>query len=128
MQESIWNSVSCLNCLAINDDLARFCQKCNYPIGSTLDPLAAAQSEGALLGKTTQSRPKFIVLFVVWLMFLPIFLISSASAVDLVFNGGGTSDFMFFWFSVVMGAISFYFLYQVTANHFRSKDNSIVRK
>lgn len=122
VRNSIFIGISCPTCFTVNDDLARFCQKCNFPLGSTLDPLAMAQDEGRLLGKTTQTRPKLIVLFVVWLIFLPIFLVSSASAVNLILSGGGTSDFMFFWFCVVMFVVSFYFIYQVTLNYLRGKN------
>jgi hypothetical protein len=65
------NKIVCVSCLAENDEQIEFCQSCGSPLGttSTLDPMSAIQAEGFLFRKTTEGRPKFIVVFGLWLMF-----------------------------------------------------------
>ncbi|HRH44513.1 MAG TPA: hypothetical protein PKY82_22950 [Pyrinomonadaceae bacterium] len=114
--------ISCPNCFALNDDLTEFCHQCNSRvIESNLTPLGAAYSQGDMLGKALETRPKLIVLIMTWVFALPIFLISAAMVVNQIFNGGGTNGLFAFWFGIISCIVSGKFLYTITKNYFTIK-------
>lgn len=112
---------SCPNCFAINNDLALVCHQCNSRIGSNLDPLGVVQSEGELWRKATTNKPKPIVLFFVWLIFLPVTFIGFGLAFNQAIYDRGANAFLAFWFGVFTAMIGIYFLYTVTKNYFTMK-------
>lgn len=110
--------VACASCAAANEAFALNCRKCGASLTATatIDPLGSIQAEGMMWRKATEGRPKLIVLAVVWLVFLPVLLISAAMAVTVIRDGGELNGFIFFWFSVGSAIVSSIFLFRVTYN------------
>ena len=116
------NKITCPACLAINDDFAVNCIKCNLKLSSSLNPLDIVQSEGELFRKVTANRPKPLVLFMVWLIFLPVTFIGLGLAFNQAIYDKGTNAFIAFWFGILTAMIGVYFLYTVTKNYFTMKE------
>jgi len=99
------------------------CPICNAAIGiaGNLDPMSAIQGEGRALVKATEGRPKFIVVFGVWLIFLPMLIGSAAVSFDVVSTGtgSGASGFIFFWGGIALSIMSAAFLFKVTRNYLK---------
>lgn len=97
------------------------CPICNAPIGvsGNLDPMAAIRGEGRALVRATEIKPKFIVVFGVWLIFLPMLIGSVALSFDVISTGtgSGASGFIFFWGGVGLSILSAAFLFKVTKNY-----------
>ena len=55
-----------------------------------------------------------------WLLFLPLFLLSAFVAITLIVSHTRRSDFIFFWIFVGLGYLSFIVLYRSTRNYFRA--------
>ena len=112
-------SIVCPFCMKPNAIGTQSCQSCGNSLSgaSTLDPLGTIQAEGALWRKSMQGRPKPIVLAVVWIIFLPLFLISAAAAINIIMTEAGSGGFFFFWLMVCSAIVSFIFLFRVTRNY-----------
>lgn len=99
------------------------CPICNAAIGpaGNLDPMSAIQSEGRALVKATEGKPKFIVVFGVWLIFLPSLIGSVAIVIDIMSDGSGSgaSGFLFFWGGIALSILSAAFLFKVTHNYLK---------
>jgi len=119
-QKASWLK-SCPNCFAINNDLAENCRQCNSNLGSNLSPLGIIRSEAELLGKAATHKPKPIVLFVVWLIFLPVTVIGLGLAFNQAIYDRGSNAFLAFWFGVFSAMTGIYFLFTVTRNYFTMK-------
>jgi hypothetical protein len=112
-------SILCPSCLTPNGSDEIFCRQCGAPIAptATLDPIATIQTESFLTQKALVGRPKLIVLIGIWLMFGSVFLASVYSAVRIVIDRSGFSDFVFFWAAVGLIYLSGVVLYRVTKNY-----------
>ena len=112
------DQVLCPSCQTPNDQFKAFCQNCGAPIGSTatLDPMHTIQSEGVLFRKALDT-PKPIVLVGMWIIFLPLLLISVYAAVEVLLTGHRFSGFIFFWALVGLTFVSFIILYRTTKNY-----------
>lgn len=116
--------VACLSCLAPNQAATAFCEKCGAPIGatSTLDPLKMIRAEGFMLGKAVNNRPKPIVLFGIWVIFLPWLAASVMMAGSQILYGFDSAGFVFFWLGVGLAVFALVVLYRVTKNYFTPPD------
>ena len=116
--------IACLSCMAPNPATIAFCEKCGAPIGttSTLDPLKMIRAEGFLLKKATTDRPKPIVLFGVWIIFLPWLAGSILLAGSQILYGFDFEGFVFFWIGVGLAMVALIILYRVTKNYFAPLD------
>ena len=119
--------VACISCLAENRRFEAFCHKCGAPIGTTatLSPVQTIQTEGFLLRKALERRPKFIVLLGVWLLHLPLLVLSVGIAIYIILNQRGITAFLFFWVMVGFSIFALIVLYKVTKNyqHSRSQES-----
>ncbi len=99
------------------------CPICDFPIGTTanLDPIGAIHGEGRALVRATEVRPKPIIVFGVWLIFLPMMIGSAAVAIDVMSQGSGSgaSGFLFFWGGIALSILSAVFLFKVTRNYLK---------
>lgn len=116
--------ISCPNCFAINNNLAELCHQCNSRIGSNLSPLGIVQSEGEIFRKVVSNRPKPLVLFFVWLIFLPVTVTGLGLAFNQAIYDRGANGFIAFWFGIFTAMIGIYFLFKVTKNYFTMKEKS----
>ncbi len=111
----------CISCMAPNDAAADFCENCNTPLSttSTLDPMKMIRAEGFALQKSTvMNRPTFIIVFGIWIMFLPALFVGLLLAYSQAFNGEGFAGFVFFWIGIFFVVLSAVILYRVTNNYF----------
>lgn len=113
-------SITCVSCMTPNRPTDALCRKCGYPISSTahLDPLQTIQTEGLLLRKALEGRPKLIVLLGVWILFLPVLVVGAGSAIYFVLNPRGYSDLIFFGAMLGLSYAAFIILYRITRNYF----------
>lgn len=123
MTESENDQIVCPSCgLRIFSDAAT-CPNCDAPIGTTanLDPLSSIHGEGRALVKATETKPKPIVVFGVWLIFLPMLIGSAAIAFDVISTGSGSgaAGFLFFWGGIGLSILSGAFLFKVTRNYLK---------
>ena len=120
MPEDDDQKIACLSCLAENHAAESFCRKCGAPIGATatLDPLKAIHAQGYLFRTALKGRPRFIVLLGIWIMFLPVLVVSVSVALYLISNRSRPSDVVFFWAMAGLSYVSFVVLYKVTRNYF----------
>lgn len=112
-------TITCVSCLTQNSQADAACRKCGYPIGATanLDPLQTIQTEGLLLRKALEGRPKLIVLLGVWILFLPVLVVGAGGALYFVMNPRSYSDVIFFGALLGLSYIAFLVLYRITRNY-----------
>lgn len=112
-------TVTCLSCLAQNTESAPFCSQCGAPIGpvATVDPIQTIQTEGFLLRKALEGRPKPIVFLAIWILHLPMLLAGAGIAIHMIVNGHGLAAFVFFWAGIGLASFGFIVLYRVTRNY-----------
>ncbi len=122
-QESL---LLCSSCGSVLGSDAGSCPNCLMPTGAfaNLDPMGAIRSEGVLISKAVEKRPKSIVVVGVWIMFLPAFVIGLAVAAQVALEGAGSgmSGFLFFWIGIGLSIFSLVVLFKVTRNYIRFKD------
>lgn len=119
------DTVPCLSCFQENDKHAVFCKNCNssLSLAANFDPLKALHNEGMVYSKAVVGKPKLVVLIGVWVLFLPALLLSVQGVYSLIFDlGGGTSSFILFWMSLLVGGFSLVMLYKVTNNYLTLDD------
>jgi len=116
------NPAICPSCLTPNKAFEAFCQNCGAPIGgiATLDPIQSIHTQGFMLRKAVDERPRLIVLVGMWILFFPALLGSVYAASRLIRVGGGLANFIFFWAFVGLGYASIVILYRVTKNYVRN--------
>jgi hypothetical protein len=112
-------TVTCVSCLAQNAQSAPFCQQCGAPIGAmaTVDPVQTIQTEGFLLRKALEGRPKPIVFLGLWILYLPMLLAGAGIAIYMIVNGRGLAAFVFFWAGMGLASFGFFVLYRATRNY-----------
>jgi hypothetical protein len=110
----------CFSCMQPNEFENRFCKFCNAPISqySSNDPLQIAYNEGMTYRKAVEAKPKLIIIFGVWVLFLPVLLGSIAILFETISSGKGAVAFVFFWLSIAVGGFSLVMIYRVTKNYF----------
>ncbi len=113
--------VACDSCGHLLHPSDEACPNCGVLAGtvSNLDPMQAIESEGRLLTKATEGKPKTIVLIGIWILFAPVFFASAYMAIDIAVERPGTTmtNFIFFWGAVGLAIISGKILYKVTRNY-----------
>ncbi|MDB6035285.1 MAG: Double zinc ribbon [Verrucomicrobiales bacterium] len=113
-------SALCTYCVFPNSPEASSCKRCGASIGypSIVGPVDAARASGFMWRGALRGRPKRFVLFSIWVLFLPLLIINSLSALSILFGAAGAVALPFFWLSLGFGAVSFTMLYRVTKNYF----------
>ena len=112
-------TITCISCLAENRRFEAFCHKCGAPVGTTatLAPLQTIQTEGLLLRKALEGRPKLIVLLGVWILHLPVLVCGVGFAIYFILNQRGFVGFLFFWAMVGLSFFASVVLYRITKNY-----------
>ena len=113
----------CPSCQTANRDFESFCRNCGFPVGATatLDPIKSIQTEGLVFRKALEGRPKPVVLAGIWIMFLPVAIVSACSAVYFILYHRQLSDVIFFWAMVGLTFTSVVILFRVTRNFIGAK-------
>lgn len=127
-ENPVVKAISCPACFAINDDFAQFCEQCNLKFGANLNPMDIVHSEAELFRKATATKPKFIVLFGVWVIFLPMVALGLGLSLSQILYESGTNGFLFFWLGIISFSIGLFFLYNVIHNYFTMKEKSFNQK
>lgn len=111
--------ITCISCLTQLKRSESFCHECGAPVGvtATLDPLQAIRAEGFLFRRALEGRPKLIVLVGIWLLYLPVLVISAIAAVYIIGHMRGFSGFLFFWVMIGLSCSAFVILYRITKNY-----------
>jgi len=109
----------CLSCLYPHQPEAAFCKRCGAPVGSiaAIGPLERLYAEGFVYRKAAEGRPSLIVLFGIWLLFLPPAVLSLgmlAWGVHLEIRFG--QNLFSNWIYICSGGLSLAMLYRVTKN------------
>lgn len=114
-------SALCTACLFPNPPDSRWCQRCDAPMDScTLLLLPdAARAAGFVYRRAVETRPKPVVVGVIWLHFLPGFL-SNALALLMILEDGlaGAAEFAGAFLLTLGGLVCASMLYRVTRNAF----------
>lgn len=112
-------TITCVSCLAQNEQFTAFCRQCGAPISATatVDPLQTIQAEGFLLRKALEGRPKPIVFLGIWILYLPVLGAGVGIAIYMILNGRGWANFIFFWAGMGLASFAFVVLYRATKNY-----------
>ena len=86
-------------------------------VTATLDPVSTIQAEGFLFRKALDGPPNRLVLVGVWILFLPVCVLSAGSAIYLILYQRGSVGFFFFWVFVGLTCIAFIILYRLTKKY-----------
>ena len=117
-----YQRVICASCGFPFDPSEFYCPNCKALTTevSNLDPMRAIATEGLLLSKATQGKQKPIVLVGIWILFLPILLVSLLFAASTIYEdiGTGFGGFFFFWGAIALAVLAFSVLFKVTRNYF----------
>jgi hypothetical protein len=115
----------CFSCMQPNESGRDICKFCNTPISQTSsnDPLQIAFGEGLAYRKAAIGKPKPIVVFGIWLLFLPMFVFCSYTAVETAFTATGSVGFVLFWVMLTVAGFRFLMLYRVTRNYLYFEEN-----
>ncbi len=115
----------CFSCMQPNEFGQNFCKFCNTPISqnSSNDPIQIALGEGMTYRKATESKPKPIVVFGIWLLFFPLFVVCSYVAIETIFILNGSVGFVLFWLMFIVAGFSFLMVYKVTKNYLYFEEN-----
>ena len=110
---------TCLSCLTVNKGSASFCDKCGAPVSATatVDPVQTIQTEGFLLRKSLEGRPKLIVLLGIWILHLPVLVVCAGSAIYLLFDLRGSAELVFVLAFAALACYAFIVLYRITKNY-----------
>lgn len=104
-----------------------FCPKCGAPVSllSHVDPIQSIRAEGMMYAKAVDAKPRFVILFGIWVIFLPVFLVSLMASGSVILGGlgSGMSGFIFFWGGIAISIFSFVMLFKVTRNYFRAGES-----
>lgn len=111
--------IACPSCLALIGRSEAFCHACGAPVGmtATLDPINSIRSQGFLISRALEGRPKPITLIGLWLLNFPALVGGVFGAIYLSLHLDAFSGFIFFWFMIGIAVISFAILYRVTKNY-----------
>jgi hypothetical protein len=115
--------ILCVSCTSSIDQKYTFCPICGAPVGAlaSVDPLQTIRTEGFLLQRATEGKPKLIVLIGMWILCFPVFVAGAWLAISVAIqrSGSGASDFVFFWIGVALSFPSGMILFKVTRNYFK---------
>lgn len=87
---------------------------------TNLDPFQAIQTQGFLLRKSLEGRPKLIVLLGVWILHLPVLVIGLFVAVHMFLNLRSRAEFVFIFAMAGLAYYAFIVLYRITKNYLTS--------
>lgn len=112
-------TITCLSCLAQNEPSTPFCHNCGAPVGGSanFDPLQTIRTEGYLLGKALEGRPKPVVFLGIWILYLPVLAVGLGISIYMIFKGHGWPGFIFFWAGMGLSYLGFTILYRATKNY-----------
>ena len=116
----------CTSCLHPNEPDAKYCQSCGAPLGPTAawGPWEQTQAEGfAIRQATTTERPRLILVLGVWLIFLPMWIVSALLLFIMTVKDTSWDVEDKYWMVIWLGALvlSTALLYRSTANYRRHK-------
>lgn len=116
--------VVCMSCMTPNDSSDKSCQNCRalLSVTSSLDPVQTIQNEGALLRKAVYTRPKFIVLFGTWLLFVPWLFGTIFIGIEIVANWDGVTSLLFLLGGIALFLMSLILIFKVTRNYFKDRE------
>ena len=111
--------IPCISCLAENRRFESFCHRCGAPVSTTatLAPVQTIQTEGFLLRKALERRPKLMVLVGVWILHLPVLVLGVCVAIFIIFSQRGIVGFFFFWVMIALSTFAAIILYRITKNY-----------
>jgi hypothetical protein len=112
-------TITCVSCLAQNEQSTPFCHNCGAPVGrsATIDPLQTIQTEGYLLRKALEGRPRPVVFLGLLILHLPVLAVGIGVAVYMIFNGHGWPGFIFFWAGMGLSYFASVVLYRAIKNY-----------
>lgn len=110
----------CLSCMQPNEADEKICVYCDAPLHHPLstDPLQVAYGEGKTYGKTVSAKPKPIVVFGVWITFLPTFVVSIGVVIETLLNRNSSTGLILFLITLFLSIFSFIMLFRITKNYF----------
>ena len=112
----------CMACFAPNDIDAEICVECGAQFGETniLQPLNVARAEGQVYQKLafSEKRPRLPVLIGVWVMFLPLMIISIGIVMAQILDLQGFRSFVFICIGGGFIYLSILMLWRVTKRYF----------
>jgi hypothetical protein len=113
----------CPSCGALIGVNEVFCPSCQAPISllANTDPLQRIYTEGLIYSKAVEGRPKLVVVMGIWILFLPVAILSCGAIVMMLGEaaGSGAAGFLFFWVAVFIAIFSIVMLFRVTRNYLR---------
>ena len=119
----------CMSCMAPNPITAAVCSECGNLIdgGSVLSPMGVAKADAKFLGEVLKGdgadrRPTKLKVIVVWIILVPLMMISVVLAAQHLMIRDGLLSFVIFWAGVVIAWFSLVGLYHVTNDFLRPRD------
>ena len=115
-------SIACTNCLHENDDFRDFCEKCGAPISAyaAFTPMGRIQTEGFAYRQATSQPNKPIVVFGMYLTFLPL----AIGSLVMVAESFASKDYLWMAIFVAVEALSIAMLYKTTSNFVANKEQA----
>ena len=112
--------IICMSCMTPNDGSDKSCRNCGSSLSGTssLDPVQTIQNEGALLRKAVYSRPKLIVLFGTWLLFVPWIIGTIFIEIEILSSWDGVPSLLFFLGGIALFLMAAIIIFKVTRNYF----------
>jgi hypothetical protein len=121
-------AIICPSCLHENKDKEKYCEKCNIPIGitATIDPVQSAVYEGRGISDGIMKPKKKIIVFGMWLLFIPYVILYIYFGILLIFQSG-EFNLIGFLISLVFGLLALFFGFLVvktTRNYLKLRNES----
>ena len=112
-------SIVCTNCLQKNDGFRDFCENCGAPISvySAYTPMGRIQTEGFAYRQATSKPSKPIVVFGIYLIFLPCIIASLV----MVAESFASKNYHWGVIFIAFEALSVAMLFKTTDNFIRNK-------
>ena len=111
--------IACGSCLAKTARFEAFCRKCGAPVGNTatIAPVQTIRTEAYLLHRALEGRPRLIVVVGVWIVHLPVLILSVGALIYVLPNQRGTIGFLLFWGMLGFSVFALIVQYRVTRNY-----------
>ena len=118
--EGAGGAILCVSCLTENRQGEAFCRKCGAPVGAmtNLNPVQTIQTDGFLLRKALEGRPKPVVFLGVWILHLPVLVVGVGMVIYLLINFSELADLVFILAMAGLSCFAFIVLYRITRNYF----------
>lgn len=116
------STIMCLKCMAPNAGTAHVCIECGAPLSlaNMLDPMTALYADAAAVSNAVYRPTRPIVVFTIWIIFLP-GLIGSLFGMSAGVATPGTAGLIFFWLFAGLAILSAIALFRVTKNYFKPR-------